>query len=197
MNATTCTVSQKRTAINLSSKQQRNFWRRVDRSGGDDACWPWIASKSVSGYGKYTGGTAHLRTHRVAYALTYGDIPDQVNGMGICVCHRCDNRACCNPSHLFLGTNAENTADMWRKNRAKPKRGDDHPARKKPERLARGERHGMAKLTWEKVRMIRELHAKGGSTHDDIAALFKISRTAITLVINNKRWIEPVDHSHF
>jgi hypothetical protein len=183
-------LSHKRAKINLTLKQQRNFWRRVDSSLGNDSCWPWISSKSPSGYGKYTGGSTDLRTHRVAYALAYGELPDSKNGIPLCVCHKCDNPACCNPMHLFLGTNRDNTIDMIKKGRKNTPSGDNHYAKKKPEKLARGERHGMTRLTWDDVRKIRASYASGCVTQDSLAIEFGVCRPAITNIINKKTWKE-------
>src|ERR1700680_5052102 len=73
------------------------FWSHVDQSGGPDACWPWLISFAQFGYGQFCIEKGKMeRSHRVAYALTFGAIPE-----GMCVLHRCDNPACCNPAHLW------------------------------------------------------------------------------------------------
>lgn len=90
------------------------FWNWVDRSS-PDGCWPWTRS-TFGGYGNLRMGKGKILAHRHAYQLTYGPIPS-----GMDVCHRCDNPPCCRPDHLFLGTHAENMADMVAKGRARKK----------------------------------------------------------------------------
>lgn len=87
------------------------FWARVQR-GAPDACWPWQAFKDTTGYGKVGGHGRVWRAHRVAYAFTHGE-PGALS-----VLHRCDNPSCCNPAHLFLGTQADNMRDMAVKGRS-------------------------------------------------------------------------------
>lgn len=97
----------------------RRFWRKVRRAE-TAACWEWQASLTGSKvpYGQFTlPRTAdqkqpHIYAHRMAWMLTHGPIPD-----GLLVCHRCDNPKCCNPTHLFLGTQFDNMQDASRKGR--------------------------------------------------------------------------------
>ncbi len=81
------------------------FWVKVDRSGGPDACWPWLAKTEREGYGRvWWKGRSEL-SHRVSYELTLGAIPD-----GAHLDHLCRTRYCVNPQHLDPVTMAENIA---------------------------------------------------------------------------------------
>ena len=90
------------------------FWSHIDQSGGERACWLWLRHRQNKGYGFVKWHGRPRLAHRIAYTLTYGPIPD-----GIEVMHICDTPACCNPSHLRLGTHADNMADMANKGRSR------------------------------------------------------------------------------
>lgn len=147
------------------------FNRKVDRSGGPDACWPWLGSKDRKGYGQiHSGGTEGrlLVASRVAWEEANGPIP-----AGIQVCHNCptgDNPACCNPRHLFLGTQAENFADMIAK-----------------DRMVRGEQARHAKLTAEEVRQIRARRA-AGETLRAIGLRYKVGHAEVHRIATRQRW---------
>lgn len=134
----------------------------VNRTGGDAACWPW-QGRTHGGYGtlKVNGTTA--QAHRVAWELVNGPIPK-----GLCVCHSCDNRPCCNPAHLFLGTSADNTADCVAKGR-QVKGVDCHKA----------------VLTPVDVRQIR---AAANVTVKDLALKYKVSISTIWHVLRRATW---------
>jgi hypothetical protein len=107
-----CSVSQ------TGQERAIPFWDRVDRSAGPDACWPWTGAINKSGYGSYCVAGGAVRTaSRVAYELTHGPIPPGPGYHGLVVMHSCDNRPCCNPKHLSLGTQADNNFDRDQKGR--------------------------------------------------------------------------------
>jgi len=103
------------------------FMRYVQRDS--DGCWLWVRARDLNRYGCTTlkmpnGDHAPLKTHRVSYILHIGAIPDR-----LFVCHHCDNPPCVRPDHLFVGTAADNAADMVRKGRNTGPRGPHQDSR--------------------------------------------------------------------
>src|ERR1044071_9273813 len=141
------------------------FWEKVDKSGD---CWLWTAGKSSRGYGKFfiAQNEPEISAHRFSYELAHGPIPE-----GMYVCHRCDNRRCVNPSHLFLGTHQQNIEDMVVK-----------------QRHAQGNRNGCAKLTVVDVVAIRQRYATGSVTQSALAAEYNVTQTAIYGVVRRITW---------
>ena len=143
---------------------QERFEAKFTKAEG---CWEWRAFKNSKGYGAlYFNGRQRL-AHRVAYQLYVGEIP-----AGLCVCHRCDNRGCVNPTHLFLGTQADNVHDCEDKGR------DVHPF---------GEKHGRSKLTNEQIIEIRARHSDGAQ-NVDLAKEFGVSQPTISMIVCGHTW---------
>jgi hypothetical protein len=141
----------------------QRFWSKVDPAPSQ-CCWEWTACKNNYGYGKVWFNTKQLLAHRVAYTLAKGEIPK-----GFVVRHTCDNPACCNPDHLILGTHADNTADMIKRQR---------------NCTFKGEQNGKAKLT---AKQAMEVY-NSPLTHYEIAEFYNIGETTVSLIKNKKRW---------
>lgn len=170
------------------------FWAKVKRLGADD-CWPWVGTKMLGGYGLFDrnrgGNRKAVRAHRLAFLLSGGCIPE-----GMMLRHKCDNRICCNPSHLIPGTAKENSSDMvsrgrhWTQQRPQDvPRGANHwVARRGPGPLVRGSKHHNSKLTESKVAKIRKLYQTGEWSQRGLAAKFSVSQGTIWQIIAGNRW---------
>lgn len=171
------------------------LWSRVDTSD-PQRCWRWLGSPAGR-YGQIKRTRDHLPVgvHRISYELAYGSIPT-----GLFVLHRCDTPLCVRPTHLFLGTQADNVNDARAKGRlatgdrngarTKPEqrqRGADHWQHRTPEKAARGERSGGSKLTADKVRDIRQLRSEGW-TLEALASEYGVRIGTIHFVVTRKTW---------
>lgn len=151
--------------------------------GAPDECWEWQGAQVRYGYGNSTlilQGKRVRGAHRVAWVLQFGPIPNN-----LCVLHKCDNPPCVNPAHLFLGTRADNIRDCIRKGRNKTDIAGEMA--RHPERRAKGEKIGLAKLTEKDVENIRRLY-KEGWPQDIVGSKFGVSQSTISHIINRKTW---------
>lgn len=154
------------------AKWLQRFWDRASPS--PNGCWEWKGARLPSGYGRLGGGTRAVtppqRAHRVAFMLHWGvTLPSW-----LMVLHECDNPPCCNPDHLFLGTHADNVADMVSKGRQGT---HDHYGEKNPK----------AKLTREQVEEVKRRLA-AGETQVAVARSLGISRGNIWWINKDKTW---------
>lgn len=154
------------------------FWEKVDQAGD---CWVWLAHKDHAGYGQFTYGLKTIRSHRVAWILTHGEIPN-----GLFVCHKCDNPSCVRPDHLFLGTHSDNMRDSYRKGRKVLP--DRTRFVKGHQQASRGEASHLAKLTSDQVLEIRRTYEQGGVTQEALARKYGVERTTVRDIIHRRNW---------
>jgi hypothetical protein len=139
------------------------FWAKVAKS---ESCWTWTAALNDSGYGSFRFDGWMRGAHRVAWIFTFGH-PGELH-----VLHKCDNRRCVNPAHLYLGTNADNVADRVCKGRSSS---------------GKGEHHGRAKLVAADIPAIRRRLASG-DFQKDIAKDYGVSQPCIGYLARRVTW---------
>jgi hypothetical protein len=155
----------------MKTAEQR-FWEKVDKNGSN-GCWIWTGNtKHSEGYGRILVFGKRMKAHRFSWQLAHGSLPSELD-----VCHTCDNPACVNPMHLFLGTHKENMQDKALKCRA-----------------LHDERHPMAKLTRPQVIEILSLCDKG-HTRVALSKKFHVSEAAISAIANGKSWKHIFDQT--
>jgi len=141
----------------------KRFWDKVEKTEG---CWEWRAGRSSMGYGVFWLDGKSVSAHRWSWEASNGDVPaDMV------VCHSCDNPACVRPGHLFIGTQRQNQEDKARKDRS-----------------LYGERNPKAKLTTKQVQWIRAIYKHTEYTQKEIARLYGVSQSLISLIVIKKTW---------
>jgi hypothetical protein len=160
--------------ISIKSRQEiskqrlkARFWSKT-KIGKKNDCWEWAHSfRKGVGYGQFSYYGYAEFAHRVAWLLTNGPIKK-----GLQVLHKCDNRKCVNPNHLFLGTQRENIHDMINKKRD----------------ALFGDRNPSAKLTKKAVLEIRKIRKTQKITIRRIAELYGVSYTTIWQILHKERW---------
>lgn len=166
--------------MSMSQKNTpENFWGRVSR-GSESDCWEWQGAKTSAGYGNLSWHGKHVQAHRVAYYLSKGGIALQTGfreegrakRYRRFVLHKCDSKACCNPSHLFLGSMRANLLDAYKKGlKTQPRSG-----------------HANAKLTPAQVLEIRNVYDAGNTRQVDLAKQFGVSQRTISLVVRRETY---------
>ena len=139
---------------------------KIDKNGSG-GCWNWLGCIGNDGYGRIGLAKKVLLTHRVAYELWIGEIPDD-----LIIRHKCkQNRKCVNPDHLETGTKQDNSYDRVRDGT-----------------MFMGVNHSQAKLYDNSVREIRRLYAGGNITQTKLAKQFSISTTMIGHIVHKRKW---------
>lgn len=133
----------------------------VDANG----CFNWLGSKNLKGYGTLSFNGKNVKAYRMSYAVFRREIP-----VGLSVCHHCDNRACINPSHLFLGTQKDNMADAARKHR-----------------MSHGGRHSRIGLTEQRVLDMIAAYKSGMET-TEVANKFGVNSRVVRSILKGDRW---------
>ncbi len=150
---------------NRRSNTPYDFWDRVVITSPNN-CWNWTGCILNDGYGQVRMNMKKYRTHRLAYQLTYGSIPDE-----LLVLHTCDNPKCCNPNHLWVGTVQDNSDDMKNKNRQ-----------------VKGEDMFSSKLTSKDVIEIRRLYATGTVSQRDLGRMYGVYHSTIGRILHGVIW---------
>lgn len=185
MNEASQSIVDPRSRVKLTDFDIARFWSKVDKNGpilveSLGPCWEWKAGRYPAGYGQISIQSPRrgFGAHVISFYINNGYWPAPN-----CL-HKCDNPPCCNPAHLFAGTAKDNVHDMVSKGRIA--RGDKHGLRIHPERQARGNVHGKAIMTEEKVLALRAMN--GTKKHRELAAIFGISRPTVFQIISRRTW---------
>lgn len=144
----------------MNKKQAERLFSKIEKT---EECWNWTARLFSSGYGSISINDKTYKVSRVMYELVFGKIKK-----GLYVLHKCDNKKCVNPEHLFLGNHKDNMKDMVKKGRQS--RGED----------------SRSKLTEKQVIEIRKIYKK--FNQQELADRFKVSRRLIHNIIYKKAW---------
>lgn len=156
----------------MKQTTEERFWSKVSRMPNDE-CWPWIPRHGGVGYGKFWLNKKIIGAHVASWILHFGGVPE-----GKEVCHKCDNRICVNPNHLFVGTRQENVADAIMKGRL----------RYGLRNLRRGEDHPNASIDDRRARIIKQLLTEGRLTRKQIAETVGVTGNVIDGIRKGVTW---------
>jgi hypothetical protein len=179
-------LTEARDALLAQHDWKLRFFGFIDIGGPKD-CWEWRGHRQKpSGHGRFQTSTFEKSgAHQIAYLLLRGPIPE-----GLVVCHSCDNPPCCNPNHLWLGTQAQNQLDSWNKGRRSP---PPHPQNRD---YMRGELHHNATLTAADVKTIRQ----STKSATELGSLFGVSHRTVSAARLGVTWQDvealPRPHGH-
>lgn len=165
MHEATRVLPQSFTEIKFSDKDIERFWSKVNK-GSDGECWDWVRGKDKDGYGSFWLNNEDIRAHRLSYIIKNGQIP-----RNMFICHKCDNPACVNPDHLFLGSNRDNINDMLSKGRTR-----------------KGEMNNGARLKERQVTEIKKIYLTGKVSSRALAKQFGVGKGTILRIVNGDTW---------
>ena len=148
----------------LRGTDEERFMKFVQKT---EYCWTWTGGKSNRGYGSFSVKWKDIGAHRFSYIMKYGPIAG-----GLVIHHKCDNRSCVNPDHLFAGTPMYNYLDAVKKGRI----------------ISNGEGSPNSKLKKLEVLEIRELYGRGSSSLMDLAIKFHVTTSTIWQIVKRKSW---------
>lgn len=151
----------------FTDKFIKRFWGNVDMAEDNDKCWLWKGGREGDKYGRLSFKRVDYLSHRVAFFIS-----NKIDPAEFCVCHKCDVKSCCRPSHLFLGTHKDNTKDMISKGRANMV----------------GEKNGAAILAESKIIEIVKRYSKGDITQFQLSKIYGVSHAQANNIVHLKLW---------
>jgi hypothetical protein len=150
------------------------FWNKVDIKSNSE-CWEWKAALyGKGGYGVFWYNGKNIGAHRMSMILINGDIPNNK-----IVCHKCDNKKCVNPQHLFLGSQLDNITDMWKKGRGSTNR-------RSSGNYSQGEKHYCSKLSDAEVKEMRNLYSEEIMTSNMLATKYNVCKSTVKNILKNR-----------
>jgi hypothetical protein len=158
------------------------FWQRVDVRGPDE-CWPWLATRTRKGYGKFYISAKSVRAHRVSLMIAGHDL----SALGAFACHHCDNPSCVNPAHLYVGDLSSNYWDMRARGRSWDQKRPEFARQvrsRNGKNSGRGANNARAKLTWEQADEIR----RSNLTNVELSKRYGLSQTCVRRVRNGETY---------
>jgi len=164
----------------LQMAKRKTFSDALDliAKGGEDDCWEWLGCKNNTGYGSMTVSQVAYSAHRIAFALANPGLISMKaptnKHLKEFVLHKCDNRLCCNPNHMFLGNYDDNNKDAKLKGRSN---------------APKGSKHKLAKLTQEQADKIRQIH-KSGLSYIEIGKMFNVHANNVSRIVRGMSYTE-------
>lgn len=142
----------------------------------ENKCWEWTGAIDAYGYGSFYFKRKSYKSHRLMYEIHYAEPLNNLHCL-----HKCDNRKCVNPLHLFSGTNLDNVKDKIEKGRC-------YTGNQK------GEKNGASKLKDSNVIKIRNLYKTGNYTITKLGKIYNVNRSTISYIVNNKTYTHLLEN---